>query len=91
MSVCGSILHPVHLFDVAMFLFAGGGTNTQRAAPAPLPLLAPCLSLHHKAIGGPAPEGDAAGPGLGPGPPPDPDRHPPAITTTSGGTFTSQL
>lgn len=82
----------MHLYNLTLFHFAGGGTNIQRAVPVRLPLLAPCLSLHHRATGGPAPGKDAAGPdpGLGPGPPPDPDRRLPTITATSGGTFTSQ-
>lgn len=92
-SVCGFILWDVHLCNLSFFHLAGGGTNTQRAVPVRLPLLAPCLSPRRRATGGPAPEGDAAGPGPapGPGPPPDLDRRLPTITSTSGETFTSQL
>lgn len=87
------VVQDVHLYDFTLFYFAGGGTDIQRAVPVPLRLPAPCLSPHHRATGGPAPEKDAAGPdpALGPGPPPDPDRHLPTISTTSGETFTSQL
>lgn len=83
--------HPPPLRPPALHHPKGGGTNIQRAVPVRLPLLAPCLSPRRRATGGPAPEGDAAGPGPAPspGPPPDLDRRLPTITSTSGETFTT--
>lgn len=71
----------------------GGDTNIQRVVPVHLPRLARFPSPLRSATGGPAPEGDAAGPDRDPGPSPGPrhDRRPLVITAGNGEMFTSQL
>lgn len=71
----------------------GGDTSTQRAVPVHLPLLTRFPSPPRSTTGGPAPEGDAAGPDRDPGPSPGPrhDRRPLVITAGNGEMFTSQL